>query len=81
MKSSLHVLLSTFFIGLSAWSWGQKITGKVFDNANKPVSGVVVIETATQQGVATDLGGNYALSVKAGEHTIRFEMVGFIAQS
>ena len=77
----IHIVFGVFLVCLSIAGWGQKITGKVYDNTNKPITGVVVIETATQQGAATDLGGNYTLNVKAGEHTIRFEMVGFIAQS
>lgn len=81
MKHCIHIVLGVFLLCFSSISWGQRITGKVYDNANKPITGVVVIETATQQGAATDLGGNYNINVKAGEHTIRFEMVGFIAQS
>ena len=70
MKHCIHIVLGVFLLCFSSISWGQRITGKVYDNANKPITGVVVIETATQQGAATDLGGNYNINVKAAEHCI-----------
>lgn len=45
-------------------SWAQKmnITGTVTDPEGEPLIGVSVTVAGTQQGVTTDLDGNYSLS-------------------
>ena len=56
----------------------NKVTGTVSDNMG-PASGVSVVEKGTQNGVITDLDGNYVITVKPGA-TLVFSSIGYATQ-
>lgn len=59
-------------------SWAQKmnITGTVTDPEGEPLIGVSVTVAGTQQGVTTDLDGNYSLSADS-KGKLRFSYIGY----
>lgn len=56
-----------------------QITGTVTDSQNEPLPGVSVLIKGTQQGVSTDLDGNYAINAKKGQVLV-FRYVGMKTQ-
>ena len=56
----------------------NKVTGTVSDNMG-PAIGVSVVEKGTQNGVITDLDGNYVITVKPGA-TLVFSSIGYATQ-
>ncbi|MBO4624211.1 MAG: TonB-dependent receptor [Bacteroidales bacterium] len=71
----------TFMLALlaSAALFAQnKVTGKVSDDQG-PAIGVSVMEKGTNNGVITDLDGNYVITVKPGA-TLVFSSIGYAAQ-
>ena len=56
----------------------NKVTGTVSDNLG-PAIGVSVVEKGTQNGVITDLDGNYVITVKPGA-TLVFSSIGYATQ-
>lgn len=57
-----------------------RITGKVTDPENTPLSGVSVVVNGTNQGTTTDAGGNYSISAPS-NGTLVFSSVGFGVQN
>jgi TonB-linked SusC/RagA family outer membrane protein len=66
---------------LSTSGIAQTVSGKVYDNAKQTLPGVVVKDKQSGNGVATDIDGNYNLSLAAGKHTLEFVLIGYINQS
>ena len=56
----------------------NKVTGSVSD-AQGPAIGVSVVEKGTNNGVITDIDGNYAITVKPGA-TLVFSSIGYATQ-
>ncbi|MBR6433348.1 MAG: SusC/RagA family TonB-linked outer membrane protein, partial [Bacteroides sp.] len=56
-----------------------KVSGKVVDDLNEPMIGVSILEKGTDNGVITDMDGNYSLSVKEGA-TIVYSYIGYLTQ-
>ena len=56
----------------------SKVTGTVSDNLG-PAIGVSVVEKGTQNGVITDLDGNYVITVQPGA-TLVFSSIGYATQ-
>jgi TonB-linked SusC/RagA family outer membrane protein len=56
------------------------VRGKVIDVSGQPIPGVTVSVPGTTTGTATDLDGNYSLSVPEGS-TLVFSFIGFESQS
>jgi TonB-dependent starch-binding outer membrane protein SusC len=48
---------------------------------NLPLTGVVVLEVGTQNGVVTDLDGNYSITVKNENSVLEFSMIGYLTES
>jgi TonB-linked SusC/RagA family outer membrane protein len=57
----------------------SQISGRVTDKSGMPLPGVTVIEKGTSNGVVTDFGGNYTLSVSEGAVLV-FSFVGMQPQ-
>lgn len=55
------------------------VTGKVTDNYGEPVPGATVSVQGTTIGTATDMDGNYSLTVEEGS-TLTFSFIGFTSQ-
>lgn len=57
----------------------MNVTGKVVDIMGEPMIGVSILEKGTNNGVITDIDGNYSLSVNKGS-TIVFSYIGYTTQ-
>ncbi len=54
------------------------IKGMVYDKkTNEPLIGVTVISSATNKGVATDIDGNFELTLADGKHNLIIRYVGY----
>lgn len=77
MRFIITFFFSAFFF-LGSFSQSGKIEGKVTDaQTSSALSGVSVIATGSQKGVATDVEGRYVLTLSPGTYTIRFSSVGY----
>ena len=54
----------------------RKVIGVVKDEHGQPLPGVAVVLKGTTVGTATDIDGNYALSLPEGNYTLVFSMLG-----
>lgn len=82
MKSNRYLIIGfiNLFLILAAFSSVAqvKITGKVTDNSNLGLPGVVVQQTSTQNRVPTDINGNYVITLQAGSpQSLVFTYIGF----
>ena len=78
MISTALAMLLILAGSLTASAQGQlKVTGKVIDELNAPMIGVSVIEKGTQNGVMTDVDGNYEISVAEGA-VLEYSYIGYI---
>ena len=58
----------------------RKVIGVVKDEHGQPLPGVAVVLKGTTVGTATDMDGNYALSLPKGNYTLVFSMLGMKAR-
>ena len=58
----------------------KTITGKVTDSSGIPLPGVTVLVKGTNNGMVTDVDGNYTLGNVPGDGTLVFSFVGMKAQ-
>ena len=65
MKSKLFTCLTMLFLSLSLMAQTKKVSGTVVDNVG-PVVGASIVEKGTQNGVITDLDGNWSISAPQG---------------
>lgn len=84
MKKNRRIYASLVFLFLAVTgftSYAQtKITGKVTDETNQPLPGVVVMQTNTQNKTSTDGNGVYVLTLQAGSaQTLTFTYIGYTA--
>lgn len=77
-----NIILS-LFAGLSAMVHGQnKLSGKISDNNNQPLSGVSVYAPDLHKGTTTDANGQYTLNnLPGGTVNIIFSYVGFTTEN
>ncbi len=78
LKSLL--LVACFFIAATGWAQVKKISGKVTDESNNPLSGVSIIVKGKTEGTQTDANGAYSIDAASG-NVLNFSSVGFAAQS
>lgn len=80
----LKNLSSLFFLLLLSHTYvvaqSIKITGKVTDPENIPLSGVSVVVSGSNQGTSTDSKGNYSISAPSNS-TLVFTYIGFGVQN
>ncbi|MEO6814405.1 MAG: SusC/RagA family TonB-linked outer membrane protein [Ginsengibacter sp.] len=82
MKSAfLKCLLFTacFFIAASGWAQVKKVSGKVTDESNNPLSGVSIIIQGKTEGTQTIADGTYSIDVATGD-VLNFSFVGYSSQ-
>ncbi|MDN3587131.1 TonB-dependent receptor [Pedobacter aquatilis] len=75
-------LLAFLFLVITGFtSYAQtKVTGKVTDESNQPLPGVVVAQTNTQNKTTTNEDGIYVLTLQAGgAQTLTFNYIGYNA--
>ena len=84
MNKRLFLFNLLLFLGLSLSMLAQdrRITGKIVSAADgSPLPGVSVQVKGTAKGTATDVTGNYAVSVPTGKATLEIRSVGFNTQT
>src|SRR5678816_3742420 len=57
----------------------QGIKGKVIDPQGEPLPFASIILMGTNQGIASNIEGEYLLNVSPGKHRIRFQYLGYKA--
>lgn len=62
MKKILLSLICALVIPVCAMAQKQTVNGKVLDREGNPVTGATVLEKGTNNGVITDIDGNFALN-------------------
>ena len=70
-----------FLICFSTVSFAQErisMSGTVYDESGNPLIGVSVLEKGTKNGTATDIDGNFTISVSDKSHPIIFSYIGFL---
>lgn len=81
MKANFRKAIAIFALVLScsvAFAQNVTVKGVVTDSNNLPIIGAAVLEKGhTSNGVATDLDGNYTLTVPAGA-TLEFSCIGYV---
>lgn len=76
MKKSLFLLFLVF--SFSTFSQTRVIQGVITDaKTGENLSGATVYVVETQSGIVADPNGHYALSLPAGNYTLRFSYVGY----
>jgi hypothetical protein len=63
----------------NAYAQNVQVKGTVTDSKGEPIIGVNIVEKGTTNGIATDLDGNYALSVKPNA-VLTVSYIGYITQ-
>ena len=82
MKKNRRIYASLVFLFLAITGFTShaqtRVTGKVTDEANQPLPGVVVTQTNTQNKTSTDGNGVYVLTLQAGSaQSLTFNYVGY----
>ncbi|WP_205500013.1 SusC/RagA family TonB-linked outer membrane protein [Rufibacter psychrotolerans] len=82
LKKSRYLLVLAFFFSAMVGAYAQSvtITGKVTDEKKEGLPGVTVLLKGTTTANATDVDGNYSLSVPNGTGTLVFSYIGFQSQ-
>ncbi|WP_231464554.1 TonB-dependent receptor [Pedobacter sp. Leaf132] len=78
----IYALLAFLFLVVTGFSsYAQtKVTGKVTDESNQPLPGVVVAQTNTQNKTTTNEDGVYVLTLQVGgSQTLTFNYIGYNA--
>ena len=75
MKSKLFTCLAMLLASFSLMAQTRLVSGTVVDNIG-PVQGVSVVEKGTNNGVVTDLDGNFSINVRKGS-VLSFSSIGF----
>lgn len=72
------LFLATFLAtSLYAQTSTIEVSGKVTDTFGDPMPGVSIIEKGTTNGIATDLYGNYRITVSGQSSVLAFSFIGF----
>lgn len=77
MLKCLFLIASTFLLVNAADAQRKRISGKVTDENNAPLSGVTIRVLGTSTAVITDAAGEYSLSAADGQQLV-FSYVGFL---
>jgi len=82
MKNNYQTLLCTLLLTMmvSIGYAQQTVSGKVTDDLGEPMPGVSVQIKGTTSGVATDIDGNYKLSVPSAESVLVFSFIGYVKE-
>ncbi|NOU59299.1 SusC/RagA family TonB-linked outer membrane protein [Marinifilum sp. JC070] len=58
----------------------KTVKGKVADDSGAPLPGVSIVVKGTSIGTATDIDGNYTLTLEEGQKTLVFSFIGMLTQ-
>lgn len=79
-KRFLLALVSMLFVSMTAFAQTRYV-GKIVDaNTQETIPGAVVLELGTQNGVMTDLDGNFVINVK-GKSTLKISYLGYLTKT
>jgi TonB-dependent starch-binding outer membrane protein SusC len=81
MKKFYSALTTLCIAFCTQFSQAQSVSGKVYDPTNQTLPGVIVKDDVSGTGAATDIDGNYKLSLSEGKHKIEFVLIGYITQT
>jgi hypothetical protein len=73
----LKSLLTVFYVALAGSVHAVTLSGKVTDEAGRPVPFTSVYIKGTSTGTTANEEGNYSLDVNAGEHELVFRSIGY----
>ncbi len=76
----LSILFLFLFSSFSMYAQGIQVTGKVSDDAGKPLEGATVTEKGTNKSTLTDAKGTFKLSVSSAKAKLTFSFVGYDQQ-
>jgi TonB-linked SusC/RagA family outer membrane protein len=79
-----RILIAFIALGITTIAHAQTrtVTGKVTDASDKSgIPGVNVVVQGTTKGTVTDLNGDYAIDLVAGETTLVYSFVGMVTQT
>ena len=67
------------FLFVSVFTNAQQVTvsGKIVDKNQEVLTGATVLIKETNQGISTDLDGNFTLKLNKGTFTIQVSYIGF----
>lgn len=82
MRTNIKLLITLFFLTFFTFGIAQvkTVTGNVTDSDGFPVADAYVSVEGTENGVYTDLNGNYTIDANQGD-TLSVEFVGFETQT
>ena len=81
MKKLFLLLAAVLSVALCASAQTRTVTGTVLDESNdEPLMGASVTAGNAKTGVATDIDGNFAISVPAGVNTLHVSYIGYKTQ-
>ncbi|MFI5132127.1 MAG: carboxypeptidase-like regulatory domain-containing protein, partial [Chitinophagales bacterium] len=82
MYLRLGMVFSVMFLGLFSFVNAQiKLTGKVTNSKNEPLSGVSVKITGAAGGTTTDIEGRFSLNLSTGKkYVLEFSAIGYQAK-
>ena len=78
----LHrIIMTVIMCSCSGFLFAQgTVTGKVIDGAGEPLTGASVVVKGTNNGVVTDVNGNYSISVSDNSAVLEYSFLGYVAQ-
>lgn len=79
-RSILSLLLFGFAFSL-AFGQARTVKGKVSSESEGPLPGVNIVIQGTTQGVMTDAGGNYSISVPGPQAVLVFSFISYTTQA
>ena len=74
IKGFVLLFLSSF---MSITSFAQQVTGTVTDETGETLIGVNIVQKGTVNGTATDINGNFSMTLIEGEKVLVFSYTGF----
>ncbi len=75
--SNFLLMLALSITGLSTVAQTGTVSGRLTDEKGQPLIGASIVVVGTTAGTVTDLDGNYAIEMVAGEQTLRFSYTGY----
>ena len=79
-KRSLFLMLILLASPLLVIGQERTVTGRVTDIANEPIPGVSIMIEGTTEGVVSNSGGSYSITLPQGRDALLFSFIGFTSQ-
>ena len=74
----IFALIMSFGLITTAFAQSLVVKGKVLDEFGEPVIGSNVVEKGTTNGIATDIDGNYSITVSHAQRSVlQFSFIGY----